>query len=163
MQNENLTILTAACAAHRACCGCENDLANGKIHGYCVVCGIVWPCEVAKTFIDTALAASAAKDARIVELEKVQTEANWHIRNAGQELRDLRAELAKVSAERDALRNIIDSGKGQSALSIVLEERDALALRVEALVSLVRRNMHGMDTKERREWDEQARAALTPQ
>lgn len=45
----------AACAAHRACCGCEDDQANGKLHGYCVVCGVVWPCEVAQAFLDAVL------------------------------------------------------------------------------------------------------------
>jgi hypothetical protein len=33
--------------AHRACCGTEHDPANGKLHGYCVVCGVDWPCEYA--------------------------------------------------------------------------------------------------------------------
>lgn len=37
----------AQIAAHRACCSEEHDPANGKIHGYCVVCGIPWPCEYA--------------------------------------------------------------------------------------------------------------------
>ncbi len=31
--------------AHRACCGVEADSLNGKIHGYCLVCGVPWPCE----------------------------------------------------------------------------------------------------------------------
>ena len=33
--------------AHRACCGVEHDPDNGKLHGYCVVCGVPWPCEIA--------------------------------------------------------------------------------------------------------------------
>jgi hypothetical protein len=33
--------------AHRVCFGEEHDPANGKIHGYCVVCGVPWPCEYA--------------------------------------------------------------------------------------------------------------------
>lgn len=33
--------------AHRVCCGVEHDTANGKLHGYCVVCGVPWPCEYA--------------------------------------------------------------------------------------------------------------------
>lgn len=33
--------------AHRACCGSEHDTANGKLHGYCVVCGVPWPCAYA--------------------------------------------------------------------------------------------------------------------
>src|SRR5216683_3035060 len=33
--------------AHRACIGLEHDPANGKLHGYCVVCGVPWPCEYA--------------------------------------------------------------------------------------------------------------------
>ena len=39
----------AQITAHRACCGTEHDPANGKIHGYCVVCGVPWPCEYAGT------------------------------------------------------------------------------------------------------------------
>lgn len=45
----------AAYAAHRACCGTEHDTANGKLHGYCVVCGVPWPCVVAQAGIDAAL------------------------------------------------------------------------------------------------------------
>jgi hypothetical protein len=33
--------------AHRACIGLEHDPVNGKLHGYCVVCGVPWPCEYA--------------------------------------------------------------------------------------------------------------------
>lgn len=46
--------LIAAATAHRACCGVEQDLPNGKIHGYCVVCGVPWPCETAAFFIFNA-------------------------------------------------------------------------------------------------------------
>lgn len=35
--------------AHRVCCGVEHDPANGKLHGYCVVCGVPWPCTYAGT------------------------------------------------------------------------------------------------------------------
>jgi hypothetical protein len=31
--------------AHRACHSAEHDPLNGRIHGYCMVCGIPWPCE----------------------------------------------------------------------------------------------------------------------
>lgn len=34
--------------AHRACCSEEHDPANGKIHGFCVVCGVPWPCDYSK-------------------------------------------------------------------------------------------------------------------
>lgn len=37
----------AVLRAHRACCGTEADPANGKLHGYCVVCGVPWPCAYA--------------------------------------------------------------------------------------------------------------------
>jgi hypothetical protein len=40
--------------AHRACTGEEHDVANGKIHGFCVVCAVPWPCEVAKPRDTTA-------------------------------------------------------------------------------------------------------------
>ena len=46
--------LIAAATAHRACCGFENDPSVGKLHGYCVVCGVPWPCETAAFFIFNA-------------------------------------------------------------------------------------------------------------
>lgn len=52
MESGQLALLTAACAAHRVCCGGEADNSQGKIHGYCVVCGVPWPCAVAATFLD---------------------------------------------------------------------------------------------------------------
>ncbi len=42
--------LVAGALAHRACCGTEHDAANGKLHGFCVVCGVPWPCDPAKSF-----------------------------------------------------------------------------------------------------------------
>lgn len=38
---------TAQLSAHRACVGAEHDPFNGKLHGYCVVCGVAWPCAYA--------------------------------------------------------------------------------------------------------------------
>jgi hypothetical protein len=37
--------------AHRVCCGTEHDPLRGKIHGYCVVCGVPWPCDTAKKYL----------------------------------------------------------------------------------------------------------------
>jgi hypothetical protein len=48
---EDLNNRIAAAIAHRACCGVEQNLPNGKLHGYCVVCGVPWPCETAQSFI----------------------------------------------------------------------------------------------------------------
>lgn len=42
---------TNAATAHRACCGSEHDAQQGKLHGYCVVCGVPWPCDTAKYFL----------------------------------------------------------------------------------------------------------------
>lgn len=39
----------AQITAHRACCGSEHDPSSGKLHGYCVVCGVPWPCDYAGT------------------------------------------------------------------------------------------------------------------
>lgn len=39
----------AVLIAHRACCGTEHNPLEGKLHGYCVVCGVPWPCEYAGT------------------------------------------------------------------------------------------------------------------
>ncbi|MFL6427864.1 MAG: hypothetical protein ACJ71S_06440 [Acidobacteriaceae bacterium] len=38
---------TAQLIAHRVCCGTEADPLQGKLHGYCVVCGVPWPCSYA--------------------------------------------------------------------------------------------------------------------
>ena len=38
---------TAQLIAHRVCCGSEHDPTQGKLHGYCIVCGVHWPCEYA--------------------------------------------------------------------------------------------------------------------
>ena len=43
--------MTAAAIAHRACCGTEHAPMEGKLHGYCVVCGVPWPCETASIFL----------------------------------------------------------------------------------------------------------------
>ena len=39
----------AQITAHRVCTGTEHDTDNGKIHGSCIVCGTLWPCEWAGT------------------------------------------------------------------------------------------------------------------
>jgi hypothetical protein len=41
----------AAAIAHRACCGTEHNPLQGKFHGYCVVCGVPWPCDTAVQFL----------------------------------------------------------------------------------------------------------------
>ena len=48
---ENLQDKIAAATAHRACHSAEHDPANGRLHGYCIVCGIPWPCDTAKAFL----------------------------------------------------------------------------------------------------------------
>lgn len=45
----------AAAIAHRVCHSAEHDPEHGKLHGYCIVCGLPWPCETAKTFLFTNL------------------------------------------------------------------------------------------------------------
>lgn len=37
---------------HRACTNEEHDPANGKLSGYCVVCGTGWPCETEQRWIE---------------------------------------------------------------------------------------------------------------
>lgn len=51
----------AAALAHRGCCGSEHDPANGKLHGYCVVCGVPWPCDTAKFFMRSASETAAER------------------------------------------------------------------------------------------------------
>lgn len=47
MSNIEQSERIAQIAAHRACCGTEHNPAEGKLHGYCVVCGVPWPCDYA--------------------------------------------------------------------------------------------------------------------
>lgn len=56
LSNEDVALRAdlAAALAHRGCCGTEHDPANGKLHGYCVVCGVPWPCDTAKYFLREA-------------------------------------------------------------------------------------------------------------
>ncbi|MCR4297527.1 MAG: hypothetical protein NUV75_02055 [Gallionella sp.] len=46
-QGPSLQERTAQLVAHRMCCGSEHNPEQGKLHGYCVVCGVPWPCEYA--------------------------------------------------------------------------------------------------------------------
>lgn len=46
-ETETLIERVAQLTAHRACHSAEHDPANGKIHGYCMVCGVPWPCQYA--------------------------------------------------------------------------------------------------------------------
>lgn len=39
----------AQLAAHRAVHSAEHNPEAGRIHGYCLVCGVPWPCEYAGT------------------------------------------------------------------------------------------------------------------
>lgn len=41
----------AAVLGHRACGSAEHNPQEGKIHGYCVVCLIPWPCDTAQAFL----------------------------------------------------------------------------------------------------------------
>lgn len=44
-------VMLASALAHRTTHSAEHDPANGKLHGYCIVCGVPWPCETAAQFI----------------------------------------------------------------------------------------------------------------
>jgi len=46
-----IDVLTASALAHRACIGAEHNPEQGRLHGYCVVCGVPWPCETASFFL----------------------------------------------------------------------------------------------------------------
>ena len=49
--SSDVNVLIATAAAHRICCSEEHDPANGKLAGFCVVCGLPWPCETAEYFM----------------------------------------------------------------------------------------------------------------
>jgi hypothetical protein len=46
--------MVAAAIAHRACHSAEHDPQKGMLHGYCIVCGVPWPCDTAKQFLAPA-------------------------------------------------------------------------------------------------------------
>lgn len=48
---EEIKIMVASATAHRACHNQEQDVNNGKLGGYCIVCGVPWPCETAQTYL----------------------------------------------------------------------------------------------------------------
>lgn len=41
----------ASAIAHRACHSGEHCPEQGRLHGFCIVCGIPWPCDTAKYFL----------------------------------------------------------------------------------------------------------------
>ena len=47
MEDNYIRERIATITAHRACCGTEHKPLEGKLHGYCVVCGVPYPCEYA--------------------------------------------------------------------------------------------------------------------
>lgn len=49
MNEQKLIERAAQLIAHRCCGGAEHDPQEGKLHGYCTVCLVPWPCEYAGT------------------------------------------------------------------------------------------------------------------
>lgn len=79
----------AAARAHRACCEVEHDPLRGKLHGYCVVCGVPWPCETAQTFLT-----ANCHDELVSELQ-ASTNRLYTIINSGLLCDDFRRSLEK--------------------------------------------------------------------
>lgn len=52
MKTEVVNERAAQLLAHRATHAAEHDPENGKIHGFCIVCGVPWPCEIAQPWGD---------------------------------------------------------------------------------------------------------------
>lgn len=46
--DENVMERVAQLIAHRAIGNQEQDAINGKLAGYCAVCQVPWPCDIAK-------------------------------------------------------------------------------------------------------------------
>jgi hypothetical protein len=67
----NIEERIAELTAHRACGNQEQDTQNGKLAGYCVVCQVPWPCEIAKprSFWEQ----NASESRAIAELAKPST------------------------------------------------------------------------------------------
>ena len=99
----------AACLAHRACTGTEHDPNNGKLHGYCVVCGVPWPCDTANAFLLPAPAPCAGceeKDARLEDAKKEHDSFGFIVRSQAGEIEELEARIKaavdQVQRERTA-------------------------------------------------------------
>ena len=75
MKSEELRERTAQLLAHRACCGVEHDPPNGKLHGYCVVCGVPWPCAYAGSPPESLPAPGEAVEAVVKEC--LELSDNW--------------------------------------------------------------------------------------
>jgi hypothetical protein len=54
MEN-NIDLLIATAQAHRPVHSAEHTPSTGKLHGYCIVCGVSWPCDTANVFLNAAI------------------------------------------------------------------------------------------------------------
>lgn len=55
---------------HRACLGVEHDPLRGKIHGYCVICGVPFPCPQADRVEQLQADLATAKEEIIPDIEE---------------------------------------------------------------------------------------------
>jgi hypothetical protein len=74
---------------------------NGKLHGYCVVCGVPWPCETASNFLrPNPLQAKLEDRVRMLGFVQDQlTERNREneaLKERERQLREANARLSKV-------------------------------------------------------------------
>lgn len=73
-RNKEIEAKVALFTAHRAVGNQEQDLANGKLAGYCLVCQVPWPCEYAiSSGVFTAKEIKAVLDA----VEKVPNDIHY--------------------------------------------------------------------------------------
>jgi len=111
MDDHKLLERVAQLTAHRACCGTEHDPANGKLHGYCVVCGVPWPCEYAGS---PPLAGSESRKAaafdELFEAARVALHDMDHLLSPTLGPRDVREEGA-LEAVRVGLSAAIESAE----------------------------------------------------
>ncbi len=89
----------AQITAHRGCCGSEHDPANGKLHGYCVVCGVPWPCAYAGKPPEVTPTASEAREERDVIATAAHLAAPWKARAESAERKLKIAEEVLTKAE----------------------------------------------------------------
>lgn len=156
---------TAQIAAHRACCGTEHDAANGKLHGYCVVCGVPWPCDYAgkppvmpshegntdassADAIDTALALAR------MALTASPNSLPWYLRNIEENL--VVALRSMPSATRDTERlDWLEGMVVKVSAPLVYGSRELFIANPEAVESL-----DDLPSDLRKQIDAQIRAAV---
>lgn len=91
----------AQLVAHRICHAAEHDPIHGRIHGYCIVCGIPWPCEVAAVLQSPSVKSVAVASLNLDEIEaQLDSTVPYYVPQLIAEIRRLTAVLNGKTKEQ---------------------------------------------------------------